>query len=190
MMKLTPGRGGRLRTRFDYDLRPMAFYRKPTVIVAVLFWLFLLIVGIFVSDPVTTAGVLTVVAVIYAVCVAFRLRSMHKMNQFKKHSIQLPGRIVGLKRVRRYGNNGFSTTLHLIVEYEDPHTNEKRDFVTKSVNANPFYCLKSLDVTVYYQTPEQIWVEGFQRSRDGTDNIASQVTGDAYGKDPGVLRYE
>lgn len=186
----------KIRTRFDYDLRPMAFFRPVTVIAAVLFWLFLLLVGIFVSDPKTTAGVLGVVTVIYAVCVVFRLRSMYRMKRFKARSILLPGRIVGQKSVRKYHRgtsrtkSHFYTVYYLIVEYEDPHTHEKRELVTESVNGNPFYCLSSLDVTVYYQSPERIWVEDFRRSRDGSDNIASQVTGDPYGKDPGVLRYE
>ena len=76
------------------------------------------------------------------------------------------------------------------VNYVNPQTGKTEEYTTReSVNASPFYALKSLDVSVYYKDREHIWVNDFKRIKKLQENIAFQVTGYVDGKDPGVLKY-
>ena len=78
----------------------------------------------------------------------------------------------------------------MIVNYVNPQTGKTEEYTTReSVNASPFFALKSLDVSVYYKDREHIWVNDFKRIKKLQENIAFQVTGYVDGKDPGVLKY-
>ena len=113
-------------------------------------------------------------------------------SYFKKNSIKLPGKIIGLKTHRFYNYNSadYNFTYYLIVNYVNPQTGKTEEYTTReSVNASPFYALKSLDVSVYYKDREHIWVNDFKRIKKLQENIAFQVTGYVDGKDPGVLKY-
>ncbi len=192
-----PKNAAMVKVKFDYNNRKTSFYSKGAVIAAVLFWLFLLLVGITTSDFQTTATVLGIITAIYMVFIIRYIHTLHKINRQKKAAKKIPGKIIGIKEYtsRRYSykHNRNRSTWHanLIIEYENPYTFEKEEYVTnEEINCNPFYYLKSLDVTVYYQDAEHIWVENFKRIKRLSDNIAYQVTGRVDGKDPGVLRYE
>ena len=115
-----------------------------------------------------------------------------KIKKFKKNSIKIPGKIIGLKTHRFYNYNSadYNFTYYLIVNYVNPQTGKTEEYTTReSVNASPFYALKSLDVSVYYKDREHIWVNDFKRIKKLQENIAFQVTGYVDGKDPGVLKY-
>lgn len=194
-LKLSPDQAGMMKVKFDYDGgKKTAFYSKFKVTIAVLFWLLVLVVGITMSDPKTTAMVLGVVTFADLMFIVYYLSGRSKIKKLKENAIKIPGKIVGLRKkthtritddgIRRY------TSLFLIVEYVNPRTLQKEEYVTPSVNGSPFYYLKSLDVTVYYQDAEHIWVEDFKRIKKLRDNVAKQVTGRVNGKDPGLLRYE
>lgn len=120
-----------------------------------------------------------------------------KKKMIEEKARQIPGKIVGVKKVREsYYSRGRQRHrnichLYLIVEFQNPDTFQTEEYTTKdSVNGNPFLYLKSLDVTVYYRDADHIFVSDFQRIKRLKDNIAYQVTGRVDGKDPGVLRYE
>jgi len=193
----TPQNAAMVKVKFDYNNKKTSFYSKGAVIAAILFWLFLLLVGVTTSDFQTTATVLGIITAIYVVFIIRYIHTLHKINCQKKGARKIPGTIVGLREITShsysYKHNRSTSTWHanLIVEYENPYTFQTEEYVTKEeINCNPFYYLKSLDVTVYYKDAEHIRVEDFKRIKRLSDNIAYQVTGRVDGKDPGVLRYE
>lgn len=196
-VRLRPAKSDMIKIKFDYNSKQTAFYSKGVVIAAVLFWLFLLLVGITMSNPQTTTIILSLVGGVYMIFIIRYFVTAQKINRQKKTAQKIPGKIVGIKEYTSshysYKNNKKRQSWHanLIVEYENPYTFQTEEYITKEeVNCNPFYYLKSLDVTVYYQDAEHIWVEDFKRIDSLLDNIAYQVTGKVDGKDPGVLRYE
>lgn len=192
-----PKNAAMVKVKFDYNNKKTSFYSKGAVIAAVLFWLFLLLVGITTSDFKTTATILGIISAIYMVFIIRYLYIRHKLNRQKKAAKKVPGKIVGLREFtsrrysRKHNRNNSVWHANLIVEYENPYTFQKEEYVTREeINGSPFYYLKSLDVTVYYQDADHIWVEDFKRIKRLSDNIAYQITGRVDGKDPGVLRYE
>lgn len=196
-VRLRPSKSDMIKIKFDYSTKQTSFYSKGVIIGAVLFWLFLLLVGIVASDPQTTIIILSLISAIYLVFIIRYLLARRKINCQKRAARKIPGKIVGLKEHTShnysYKHNHSHNVWHanLIVEYEDPYTFQKKEYITgEEINCNPFYYLKSLDVTVYYQDADHIWVDDFKRIKRLSDNIAYQVTGSVDGKDPGVLRYE
>lgn len=110
----------------------------------------------------------------------------------KKTSRISTWKIIGLKTHSYYSYNSghYNFTNYLIVNYVNPQTGNTEEYTTKeSVNASPFYALRSLDVSVYYKDRDHIWVDDFKRIKKLEDNIAFQVTGYVDGKDPGILKY-
>ena len=78
----------------------------------------------------------------------------------------------------------------MIVNYVNPQTGKTEEYTTReSVNASPFYALKSLDVSVYYKDREHIWVNDFKRIKKLQENIGSFPSTYPVRKDPGVLKY-
>lgn len=193
-IKLSPNHSDLIKIKFDYIGENTSFYGKGAVIGAIAFWLLLLVVGILLSDIKTTAIILGIVSGIYVLFVVSYLRKRNKQRRIKKEARQIPGKIVGVKKVREsYDRNRQRRrySLYLIVEFQNPDTLQTEEFTTKeSVNGSPFLYLRSLDVTVYYRDADHIFVGGFQRIKRLKDNIAYQVTGRVDGKDPGILRYE
>ena len=194
-IKLFPSKTSLVKQKFDYIKPRTTFYSKGKVTGAILFWLFLLFVGLVVAKDVqTTIVILGLITLIYAVFVGIYIRDRHTVKQYKQGAVRVPGKIVGTREQTRSGYSRESGSYHvwhgkLIVEFENPHTHEREEYVTKAeINCGPFWYLKSLDVTVYYKDADHIWVDDFQRIRKFTDNIAYQTTGKVDGKDTGLLR--
>lgn len=186
-----------VKIKFDYTKSKTSFYSKGIVFAAIFFWLLILFVGISQSDPQTTIFILGLISSIYIIGIIRYLYHRHKQNLQKKNAHKIPGKIVGImqytSKYYSYKQNHTRRNWHarLIVEYENPYTFIREEYITKEeINCNPFYYLKSLDVTVYYQDPDHIRVDDFKRIKRLSDNIAYQVTGKVDGNDPGVLRYE
>lgn len=193
-IKFGPNNSDLIKVKFDYTGKKTAFYSKPKVIAAIVFWLFLLIVGITTSDATTTAIILGLISLIYAAFIVKFFLNRKQLKDLKKKATKVPGKIVGIKTKRVYNredDHPYHTFVKLIVEYINPYTNQKEEYVPdETVNGNPFYYLRSMDVTVYYLDAEHIWVDDFERIEVLKDNLAYQLTGRVDGKDPGVLRYE
>ena len=187
-----------VKVKFDYTTKKTSRISTWKIIVAVLFLMLIFILA-FTSDSMqTSAGrkvnflVVGIVVCIYIAVILFFNIQRIKIKKFKKNSIKLPGKIIGLKTHRFYNYNSadYNFTYYLIVNYVNPQTGKTEEYTTReSVNASPFYALKSLDVSVYYKDREHIWVNDFKRIKKLQENIAFQVTGYVDGKDPGVLKY-
>lgn len=193
--KLFPNQTTIIKQKFDYIKPRTTFYSKGKVTVAVLFWLFLLFVGLVVAKDVqATIVILGLISLIYAVFVGIYIRDKCKVRQYKQDAIKVPGKIVGTREKTSshysYENGCYRVWRgKLIVEFENPYTHQKEEYVTKAeINCGPFWYLKSLDVTVYYKDADHIWVDDFKRIRKLTDSISYQTTGKVNGKDPGLLR--
>lgn len=181
--------------KFDYDTKKTALPKKSVFIIAAIFLALCLLAYSHSSDKEGGRATIGFLLLIYLAFILFRLWNRRKAARFKKKAVKLPGKIVGMKY--KEGNWDYkemqrsSGLRYLIVEYPNPRTGRMEEYTTKeSVNGNPFYYLKSLDVTVYYRDDEHIRVEDFRRIKRFEENIAFQVTGKVDGKDPGVLRYE
>ena len=187
-----------VKVKFDYTIKKTSRISTWKIIAAILFLMLISILA-FTSDSMQTpAGrkvnfliVGIVVCVYLAVILFFNIQRI-KIKKFKKNSTRLPGKIIGLKKHSYYSYNSghYNFTNYLIVNYVNQQTGNTEEYTTKeSVNASPFYALRSLDVSVYYKDRDHIWVDDFKRIKKLQENIAFQVTGYVDGKDPGVLKY-
>lgn len=187
-----------VKVKFDYTTKKTSRISTWKIIVAVLFLMLIFILA-FTSDSMqTSAGrkvnflIVEIVVCIYIAVILFFNIQRIKIKKFKKNSIKIPGKIIGLKTHRFYNYNSadYNFTYYLIVNYVNPQTGKIEEYTTReSVNASPFYALKSLDVSVYYKDREHIWVNDFKRIKKLQENIAFQVTGYVDGEDPGILKY-
>ncbi len=89
-----------------------------------------------------------------------------KVQNFMKNGNRVRGRIIGteIKNVKN------KNSLHLVVEYKDPQTKEKKTFLTAAVTGNPFELLSSDEVDVFLLGDEK-FATGFKLAVDKTKNI-------------------
>ena len=195
-VKAKPTRSSMVKIRFDYNGFRSTFYSKGVIITAIAVWVFFLLLGISQSEPAVTVLILGGLSIFYLVCCFRYLADQRTVAEKKKGAYAIPGKIVGMREwTHTYYSrkHGINRTWYgqLIVEYVNPETFQTEEYITEwTVNGNPFYYLKSLDVTVYYKDADHIWVGDFQRIDKWTDNIAYQVTGNVEGKDTGFIRHE
>lgn len=160
-----------------YDAESMSFYNKTLVKGLITFFVFLLLVGISVSEPVTVVGVLGVVLFVYALIGIRTICLKKRYDEFRKRGIKCQGKIVE-KVVRKgrydYDSRARSTFVHLTVAYEHPYTGEAVLFETDSVNGCPYTYLSSLDVTVYVLPDGRAWATDFKRVKKLKDAVKYQ----------------
>lgn len=187
-----------VKVKFDYTFKKTSRISTWKIIAAILFFLLVLILAFTSEARQSSAGraenllIVGIIACIYIGVILFFNIQRIKIKKFKKDSMKLPGKIIGLKthRVYNYNSSDYNVIHYLIVNYVNPQTGKTEEYTTKErVNGNPFYALKSLDVSVYYKDRDHIWIDDFQRINKLEENVAFQVTGRVDGRDPGVLKY-
>lgn len=168
-----------IKVDFKYAEEKVSFLNKSFTIGAVIFFLFLLLVGYSESDIKTTIDVLGFISIIYLVIGIKTIKIINKKNYFKKNGIKCQGFIKDMKITR--GHRGLTNTydnryhlVSLIVQYVNPYNNQIEEFVTDYVNGNPFTYLSSLAVTVYVLPDGRKYATDFKKIKNLKDAVKYQ----------------
>lgn len=176
-----------IKVNFRYVDEVWSFLNKKFTKWAIIFFIFLLLVGYFVSDFKTTMGVLGFITVIYIGFAIKTLKIKSKYKYFIKNGTRTNGIIKDIKVEE--GHTGLTADIdnryeivYLIVEFKNPYSNKVEQFTTESVNGNPFTYLSSLDVTVYVLPDGRALATDFKRIKKLSDSVKCQ-NNDEYKKE-------
>ena len=164
-----------IKIKFRYSDEVWSFLNEQFTKWAIIFFVFLFLVGYFASDFKTTMGVLGFITIIY---IGFGIKSLkikNKYQYFMKYGTKTSGVIKDIKIKEGHNSHGKRyEILYLIVEYQDPYSNKIEQFTTESVNGNPFTYLSSLDVTVYALPEGRALATDFNRIKKLSDSVECQ----------------
>lgn len=168
-----------IKVNFRYVNEVWSFLNKSFTKWAIIFFIFLLLVGYFVSDFKTTMGVLGFITIIYIGFAIKTLKINNKYKYFMKNGTKTSGTIKDIKV--KEGHAGLTADIdnryeivYLIVEFKNPYSNKIEQFTTERVNGNPFIYLSSLDVTVYVLPDGRALATDFKRIKKLSDSVKCQ----------------
>lgn len=169
-----------IKINFMYKEEVFSFLNKTFTKCAIGFYIFLFLVGYFVSDFKTTISVLGIIALIYMFILIKTIKIKKKYKYYKENSIRCHGTIKDIKVIEGHREllNTYENryeNVYLIVEYKNPYTNKIEQVTTESVNGNPFIYLSSIDVTVYVLENGQTLVTDFKKINKLTDSVKCQT---------------
>lgn len=165
-----------IKVKFRYVSEVSSFLNEKFTIGAIAFFIFLFLVGYFVSDFKTTMEILGIITVIYIGYVIKTLKIIYKYKYFMKNGTKTSGIIKDIKVKEGYtgltaDTDNRYTIVYLIVEYLNPYSNIIEQFTTESVNGSPFAYLRSLDVTVYVLQDGRALATDFKRIKRLSDAV-------------------
>lgn len=168
-----------IKVNFGYVDEVWSFLNKKFTKWAIIFFIFLFLVGYFVSDFKTTLGVLGFITLIYIGFAIKTLKIRNKYKYFMRNGTKTSGIIKDIKV--KEGHTGLTADLdnryeivYLIVEFKNPYSDKIEQFTTESVNGNPFIYLSSLDVTVYVLPDGRALATDFKRIKKLSDSVKCQ----------------
>ena len=169
----------RIKVNFKYEKEIWSFLNKTFTIWAIVFLIFIFLVGLFTSDFITTIAIIGLFLLVY---LGFGIKTIFlikEKNYYKKYGIKCKGKIKDFKVVRETyidSDDGIEriVNIYLIVEYISPYTNEVVEFITDKVNGNPYSYLSSLDVTVYALDDGRAYATDFKKIKKFEDAVKYQ----------------
>lgn len=166
-----------IKINFMYSNEVYSFLNKTFTKIAIVFYIFLFLVGYFFSDFKTTMSILGIVLLIYIAFFIKTIKIKKKYKYYKENGIKCDGIIKGTKVEEHeyydYDDHDYSHVciIYLIVEYINPYSNEIEKIITERVNGGPFTNLSSLDVSVYVLENGNALVTDFKKIKKLSDSI-------------------
>lgn len=160
---------------FGYEKEYFSFYNKKFTTWSIVAVVFLLILGIIISDLVLMLEILGVISILFIVLGVRTFMIAKEKKYFKKHGKKCEGIIKGMKidEAYNYADDDFEDIddIHLVIEYTNPYTNCLARFVCGPLRGNPYSHLKSLKVTVYVLEDGKAYATNFKKIKKLKDAI-------------------
>lgn len=160
---------------FGYEKEFFSFYNKKFTTYSIIAVVFLLILGIIISDLVLMLEIIGVCSILFIALGARTIAISREKSFFKKNGKKCVGLIKGMKidEAYNYANDDFEDIddIHLVIEYTNPYTNCLARFVCGPLRGNPYSHLKSLKVDVYVLEDGRAYATNFKKIKKPKDAI-------------------